>query len=104
VGSNNQVMWASGCDFYGNDITNGQVASAGNDCGGICSADPNCDHFSWNGNVCYKKSSNNPVPRNFAGAGNCGYVISRPISTGIENPLDNLLMDVLKFGSIICFK
>jgi len=77
MGSNNQVVWASGCDFYGNDLPNGQVNSAGPDCGGICATDPNCDHFSFNGGVCYKKSSINPAPRGLVG-GVCGYVINRP--------------------------
>lgn len=69
-GSNGQVMWASGCDFYGNDI--GNQPSSGSDCGGIC-ANSNCDHFTWFNGICYLKKAINPPVKALNGAV-CGWV------------------------------
>ena len=70
-GSNGQVMWASGCDFYGNDV--GSQASSAPDCGGICVAKSNCDHFTWFNGVCYLKKAVNPPAKDLNGAV-CGWV------------------------------
>ena len=74
VGSNGQVLWSSGCDFYGNDI--GSTASSGEDCGGICARNANCDHFTWYNGVCYMKAAVNPPVNDLNGAV-CGWVTSR---------------------------
>ena len=75
-GNNGQVMWALGCDFYGNDI--GNQAGPGSDCGGVCLANAQCTHFSWSNNVCYLKHATNPsaANSNINGAV-CGWVTSR---------------------------
>ena len=81
-GSNGDVMWASGCDFYGNDISN--VASSGADCGCYCASNPNCDHFTWYNNVCYLKKAINPPATDLSGAV-CGWVTARTYCPGIQN-------------------
>ena len=81
-GSNGQVMWSSGCDFYGNDI--GSTASSGEDCGGICARNANCDHFTWYNGVCYMKAAVNPPVNDLNGAV-CGWVTNRGISFAINN-------------------
>ena len=53
--SNGKVMWASGCDFYGNDIVN--QAMLAQNCGDACSANGQCRHFSWSNGVCYMKKA-----------------------------------------------
>ena len=74
-GNNGQVMWSMDCDFYGGDI--GNQAIAGDQCGTICVANSNCDHFTYANGVCYmKKVSNNPSAVYLAG-GVCGYVVNR---------------------------
>ena len=78
-GSNGQVMYALGCDFYGNDISS--QPSSGEDCGGICAANNNCDHFTWYNGVCYLKRAVNP-PTKDLGGGVCGWVTSRPSNSG----------------------
>jgi len=75
VGSGGEVLYALGCDFYGNDI--GSVNSADSDCGDICFKNANCDHFSFSGGVCYLKAAVDPAPRALTG-GVCGLVIGRP--------------------------
>lgn len=72
-GSNGQVMWASGCDFFGNDI--GNQAGLGENCGDLCVENPSCTHFSWSNNVCYLKQATNPPPS--ASNGVCGWVNNR---------------------------
>ena len=75
-GNNGQVMWASGCDFLGNDISN--QPSSGEDCGGICLSNPSCTHFSWGNGVCYLKKANHPTATDLNGAV-CGWVtVGRP--------------------------
>ena len=75
-GSNGQVTWASGCDFYGNDIRN--TPSSGENCGGICACNSACDHFTWYNGVCYMKSAVNPPAYDLNGAV-CGWVTNRSI-------------------------
>ena len=74
-GSNNQVMWASGCDFNGNDII--QVTSAASDCGGICTNNSDCDHFTWSSSNCHLKQASNPTPTDCGFGCVCGFVINR---------------------------
>jgi hypothetical protein len=80
-GSNGNVMWASGCDFYGNDISN--VASEGADCGCHCASNPNCDHFTWYYNVCYLKKAIDPPTTDLPGSV-CGWVTARTYCPGIN--------------------
>ena len=73
-GSNNQVKWASNCDFNGHDI--GSQGSRAEDCGNLCVSNQQCTHFThWNG-VCYMKKANYPTARDSNGAV-CGWVDNR---------------------------
>lgn len=73
-GSNNQVKWASNCDFNGHDI--GSQGSRAEDCGDLCVSNQQCTHFThWNG-VCYMKKANYPTARDSNGAV-CGWVDNR---------------------------
>ena len=74
-GNNGQLMWALDCDYYGGDI--GNQAVSGDQCGGLCIANSNCDHFTWANGVCYmKRVGNNPSPVYLGGAV-CGYIVNR---------------------------
>ena len=42
-GDNGKVKWASGCDFYGNDIDN--IPGPGETCGLNCVNNPSCTHL-----------------------------------------------------------
>ena len=68
--SNGAIMWASGCDYYGNDI--GSQPGPGNACGSVCVQNPQCTHFTWRNNVCYMKKATNPTA--IGGNGVCGWV------------------------------
>jgi len=76
-GSNGQVMWSLGCDFYGNDI--GNVVGPGEQCGSSCACNPGCDHFTWHNGVCYMKEAVNPPVKDLNGAV-CGWVTNRPVN------------------------
>ena len=54
---NGSIMWASGCDYYGNDI--GSQPGPGETCGSICFQNSKCTHFTWANNVCYMKKAIN---------------------------------------------
>ena len=49
-------LWAMGCDFNGNDLTN--VRSSGEECSGKCKSTNGCTHFTWtdyNDGTCWMK-------------------------------------------------
>ena len=73
-GSNGQVAWANGCNFYGNDIS--QQAAAGSACGDLCLANAQCNYFAWDNGICYMKRATNPPITDMPNAV-CGWVISR---------------------------
>ena len=83
IGSNGLVMFAFGCDFFGNDI--GKTATTGDSCGGICASNPNCDHFTFFNGVCYMKKAVNPSATDLNEA-ICGWVQKRP-SNHIQNAI-----------------
>ena len=70
-GSNGKVMWASDCDFKGNDVN--KQATAASTCGDVCAANAKCDHFTWSNGVCYMKAAVNPPVTDLIGAV-CGWV------------------------------
>ena len=70
-GSNGKVMWASGCDFVGNDI--GKQAILAQNCGDACVANGQCTHFSWSNGGCYLKKAVDPSATNCNGGCICGY-------------------------------
>ena len=71
-----QILWASGCDFYGGDI--GQQSGPGDQCGAYCKGNVQCTHFTWAANTCYLKkfASGSAADQNKDGAV-CGYLPSR---------------------------
>ena len=72
------VIWADDCDFNLQDI--GRTLKAKKeDCGNICLANPECDHFTWNGGdgTCWiKKWSGGRLRFNKKGW-RCGFIPSR---------------------------
>jgi len=75
-GDNGLVTWASGCDFFGNDI--GKKKSAGEECGQICINNPSCTHFTWGwDSYCFLKSAVKPTAWPITTEGVCGWVNSR---------------------------
>jgi hypothetical protein len=52
-----EQVYALGCDFNDNDLTN--VQTSGEQCGNTCDANSQCTHFTWtnfNGGTCWLKS------------------------------------------------
>ena len=84
--SNGAIMWASGCDYYANDI--GSQPGPGNACGSVCVQNPQCTHFTWRNNVCYMKKATNPTA--IGGNGVCGWV----------NRNNNVMSILIKFHTI----
>ena len=70
--SNGLIMWASGCDYYGNDI--GSQPGPGETCGSTCVQNSQCTHFTWANNVCYMKKATNPTATAGNGVTVCGWV------------------------------
>ena len=54
VGDNGLVRWDYNCDYWGNDIA--ASPSLGEQCGGVCYANPSCTHFTHRDGTCYLKS------------------------------------------------
>lgn len=78
-GDNRLVCWDEQCDFYGHDI--GSKPSIGEQCGGVCIANPRCTHFTYSHGTCYMKSIPNgmveqEVEQSF-GHAVCGFVKGR---------------------------
>ena len=81
-GNNGQVKWALNFDFSGFDIW--KQLSTGEECGGICLANPSCTHFTWGAeDFCFMKSAQhkdseryslNAIPSEGAV---CGYIVYR---------------------------
>ena len=55
VGDNGLSRWDFNCDFNGRDIR--CVPAAGDQCGGVCIANPSCTHFTYSGGTCCIKRS-----------------------------------------------
>ena len=78
-GDNGLVQWSSKCFFHAreHEVIESKP-SLGSQCGGICIANPRCNHVSFNGStgICYLISSAARTPSDFNG-GVCGFVSSR---------------------------
>ena len=73
------VIWADDCHFRGQDIINSRDTKK-EDCGELCFANPECDHFTWNNDVggCWlKKWSGNGPTFDKATNFRCGFIPSR---------------------------
>ncbi|EFX63496.1 hypothetical protein DAPPUDRAFT_268331 [Daphnia pulex] len=55
------VKWLLNCDFFGNDI--GRIEATGEQCGGLCVANPECNHFRHSDGTCYLKKTSLNTPR-----------------------------------------
>lgn len=73
-GDNGQTIWMWNCDWINNDIA--QKPSSADQCGGVCIANPNCNHFTWTNGICYMKRAKLPT-ENRRVNGICGWVLSR---------------------------
>lgn len=51
----NDIIWASNCDFTGNDLY--RVASASEKCGPVCKNTSGCTHFAWTRDGCWLKQN-----------------------------------------------
>ena len=79
IGDTGLVRWDYNCDFYGYDI--GSTSSTGEQCGGMCIANPRCTHFTWNpAGICYMKNVDRLEEIYIAGAV-CGFVVGRSNQT-----------------------
>jgi hypothetical protein len=73
-------LWASNCDFRGQNLPNRPTTNNIQECGKKCSDDPECDHFTWykSDKTCYLKKGqwpdNEPTPLVNA---QCGYIPGR---------------------------
>jgi len=78
--------WAMSCDFKGNDLKD--IKSRGEDCGGICSKQPGCTHFTWtklDGGTCWMKSGQVSKNNAFGTTDKtmaCGIITSSKIDPG----------------------
>jgi hypothetical protein len=70
-----KVFWDHNCDFLGDDIH--QVASRGEECGGICENTVGCHKFTFYNGVCYLKNNILSDYQVKSGAV-CGYLDARP--------------------------
>ena len=75
---NDGVKWLLNCDFYGHDI--GNIVSTGEQCGGLCLANPQCNHFRNHEGTCYLKKAPLSTPRTPIDGGVCGFIPSRDFS------------------------
>lgn len=55
-GSGGKVVWAHGCDYYGNDIQNFPNVP-GELCGDLCLQKSDCTHFTYNVGICFLKKT-----------------------------------------------
>lgn len=75
------VKWLLNCDFFGHDI--GKIASTGELCGGLCVANPECNHFRLHEGFCYLKKAPLSTPRTPINSGMCGFVPYRNFNDSI---------------------
>ena len=61
-GDNGLFRWDSGCFFYANsdEISRKQPLARPEECGGICIANPDCNHFNFN-EFCFLIRSRHPI-------------------------------------------
>uniref|UniRef100_K3WZR8 Apple domain-containing protein n=1 Tax=Globisporangium ultimum (strain ATCC 200006 / CBS 805.95 / DAOM BR144) TaxID=431595 RepID=K3WZR8_GLOUD len=74
VRSGGQGMWASNCDYPGQDTRT--IASPRDDCGDICAGDPQCSHWAWYNGNCWIKTGGQRPAAPLQGA-DCGYILGR---------------------------
>jgi peroxidase len=78
-GTNGLVFWDLNCDFH--DPTFGTFTtkpSTGEQCGGVCIADPRCKYFVHRDGTCWLKTGpGGSGGRTFANGHTCGFVKSR---------------------------
>ena len=75
VGDNGLSRWDFNCDFNGRDIR--CVPAAGDQCGGVCIANPSCTHFTYSGGTCCIKRSRGSWHEQFSSGAICGFIPGR---------------------------
>ena len=83
IGSDGLVLWDFNCDFYGHDIDT--KPSTGEQCGGVCIANPDCTHFTHHSGTCYLKKNteedgdNESIEKhdNYELNAVCGFILGR---------------------------
>jgi len=78
-GDNGSIKWESNCDFWGNDLE--QKPAKGEQCGGVCIAHHQCNHFTWKDGTCFLKYVLRTRPdlakKSHSDGTLCGYVTDR---------------------------
>ena len=75
-GDNGISRWDFNCNFNGRDI--GVRPSTGEQCGGVCIANPECTHFTHSGGSCYmKRYTGSDFREEYANGQTCGFIINR---------------------------
>jgi hypothetical protein len=75
IGDNGLVRWDNNCHFVGNVI--GSMPSLGEQCGGICIANPLCTHFTHADGVCYTKRNTGDWREIDQAFNTCGFIPGR---------------------------
>nr|CAH0105164.1 unnamed protein product [Daphnia galeata] len=75
VGDNGLSRWDSNCDFNGRDIS--CSPASGDQCGGVCIANPSCTHFTHSGGTCCIKRFTGSWLEQFSSGAVCGFIFGR---------------------------
>ncbi|EEY56497.1 SCP-like extracellular protein [Phytophthora infestans T30-4] len=93
IGSSQKVVWASNCDFPGNDYRS--YSSISEVCGDVCASEAVCTHWAWseyNGGTCWLKKG---MPSSKATSYDtiCGYVVSRTLTPATTSGISTTDME-----------
>lgn len=75
-GKRGLVRWRENCEFVGYDIGN-QSSPTSDDCGGLCIEDEQCNAFTYNSGVCYKKTIPYSLTKTDIVGSVCGWITIR---------------------------
>jgi hypothetical protein len=75
VGDNGLSRWDRNCDFNGRDI--GTSPASGEQCGGVCIANPRCTHYTHSGGTCYMKRITGFLHEQSHSGAVCGFIPGR---------------------------
>ena len=89
--------WLLNCDFFGNDI--GRFVATGEQCGGLCIANPECNHFRNTEGTCYLKKAPLTTSRTING-GMCGYVPFRDLDASSTVPPIPVVLNCPTIGGL----
>jgi hypothetical protein len=75
VGTNGLTRFDNDCDFNGHDI--GQFPASSEQCGGICIANNQCTHYTYNGGRCFMKRNTGSLIESYSPGMLCGFIPGR---------------------------